>query len=56
MDRFGKFNLYDMVKIKDEEYQIEEIRPLNPEFNKSIWKNIVVHKTDNKYLRRNNNK
>jgi hypothetical protein len=43
-DRYGKFNLYDIVRIKSEEIQIEEIRPLNELYTNSIWKNIIVHK------------
>lgn len=43
-DRYGKFKLNDIIRIKDEEYQILEIRPLNPAYPSSLWKNIVVHK------------
>ena len=33
-----------------------EVRPLNSNYNNSIWKNIVVHKAQNKYLRRHRDK
>lgn len=29
-----------------------EFKALNSNYNNSIWKNIIVHKTQNKYLRR----
>jgi len=53
-DRYGKFKLYDIVTIKDDQYQILEIKPLNSAFPSSLWKNIVVHKAQSKNLRRSN--
>lgn len=33
-----------------------EIRALNSSYSKSIWKNIIVHKAESKYLRRTRDK
>ena len=37
--------LYDLVFLRDEEVQIMSICPLNPKYESSLWKNIIIHKT-----------
>ena len=46
--------MFDIISYKNEPFQIMDIRPCNPSYPASIWKNIVVHRAQTKNLRRSN--